>query len=49
MPYTCNERDETIDSVPNDASSIRIQESTIVDDRLTIKFDNQDHIVDTIV
>jgi hypothetical protein len=48
LPLTFNERDETEDSVLNDASSVVNQEA-MVDDKLTIKFDNQDHFVDTIV
>jgi hypothetical protein len=48
IPLTNNERDETKDSMPNDVSSVLIHEA-LVDDRLTIKFDNNDHLVDTII
>lgn len=47
LPLTFLERDETKDSVLNDAMSEEMQPE--LDDKLTIEFDNQDHFVDTIV
>lgn len=48
VPMTVTERDETKDSMVNEYTSVHNQE-TMVDDKLTIEFDNQDHFVDTIV
>ena len=48
MTLTLNERDETKDSVLNEASSVHNMEA-MLDEKLTITFDNQDHFVDTIV